>query len=310
MTLTQLRAFLAAYDVGSFTAAAAVLGISQASVSELVGRLERENDIQLFVRGSRRLVPTAAAHELHAHALDAVAAIEAGMDSLRSLTSLEGGVCTFGVLRNAAYYNLSDLVLRFHRQHPRVKIRLVGLNSALVAESIASGEVEAGIIVLPVPELGLRIKPLFRDEVVYASATRDPDQGPMTIEELARNQLVVYDAHAGWRDPTRRQLLERARERGVTIDPAIEVEHVETALNLVAAGSGDTVVSSTVARSTAFPRNVRTVPFAEPVFDTIALAQRERGQMSPATRKLAALAQGILLERVAPEQRIDAVGLV
>lgn len=306
MTLTQLRAFLAAYDLGSFTAAAGVLGISQASVSELVARMERENDIQLFVRGSRRLVPTAAADELLSHALEAVTAIEAGMDSLRSLTSLEGGVCTFGVLRNAAYYNLSDLVLKFHRQHPRVKIRLVGLNSALVAESIARGEVEAGIIVLPVPELGLHIKPLFRDEVLYASATRDPEEGPITLEELAQSPLVFYDAHAGWRDPTRRQLLERARQRGMTIDPAIEVEHVETALNLVAAGSANTVVSRSVARSTSFPRNVRTVPFAEPIFDTIAFAQRERGQMSPATRKLASLAQSILLERIAPEQQLGA----
>ena len=41
VTITQLTAFLAALDDGSFTAAARSLGMTQASVSELVARLER-----------------------------------------------------------------------------------------------------------------------------------------------------------------------------------------------------------------------------------------------------------------------------
>ena len=300
MTLTQLRAFLAAYDLGSFTAAAAQLETTQTSISELVARLEKEVGMQLFTRGGRRLVPTDAAKELRRHAMESVAAIDAGIESLHALASLDGGTCTFGVLRNAAYYNLSDLVQKFHNRHPKVKIRLVGLNSALVAESIGAGEIEAGLIVLPVPEVGLRVKPLFRDEVVYVSARRDPAAGPITLEEMCQNRIVFYDAYAGWKDPTRRQLLEQTRALGLTLEPMIEVEHVETALNLVATGAADTMVSTTIAKSPAFPRNVRAVPFAHPFYDTIALVQRETGQMSPATRKFAALAQRTLLEKVAP----------
>ena len=92
--------------------------------------------------------------------------------------------------------------------------------------------------------------------------------------------------------------------RSASPDPVIEVEHVETALNLVATGAADTIVSSTVAKSAAFPRNVRTVPFAHPLYDIIALVQRETGQMSPATRKFAALARRTLLEKVVPKQAI------
>lgn len=302
MTLTQLRAFLAAYDLGSFTAAAGQLEATQTSISELVARLEREIGMELFVRGGRRLVPTTAAQELHRHARDSVTAIEAGIESLHALSSLSGGVCTFGVLRNAAYYNLSDLVQRFHARHPMVKVRLVGLNSALVAESIGAGEIEAGVIVLPVPEVGLSVKPLFRDEIFYVSATRDPSLGPVTLEEMSQNRIVLYDAHAGWKDPTRRQLLEQARVKGLTIDPIIEVEHVETALSLVARGSADTMVSRTIAEASSFPRNVQLAPFAEPFYDTIAIAQREAGHLSPATRRFAQLAQRTLLDKVASRQ--------
>ena len=294
MTLTQLKAFLAAYDLASFTAAAGRLETSQASISELIGRLEDELGLRLFTRGTRRLVPTAAAAELRVHALEAVSAVDNGLDAMRALTSLEGGECTFGVLRNAAYYDLADLVQRFHTRYPKIKVRMVGLNSALVAASVASGEIEAALVVLPVADEGLVVKPLFRDEVLYASATRAPELGPITIEDLAERNLVLYDAHSGWRDPTRRQLLERARRAGQKIDPVIEVEHVETALNLVASGAGDTIISTAVAQNPNFPRAVRTVPFAEPLYDTIALISREGAHLSPATQKIVQLAQRTL----------------
>ncbi|HEX5728518.1 LysR family transcriptional regulator [Microbacterium sp.] len=298
MTITQLKAFLAALQLGSFTAAAVELDATQASVSELVARLERELGVRLFTRGPRRLAPTEAAMALREHAELAVSAIANGIETVAAIHALEGGTCTFGVLRNAAYYDLSDLVQRFHRRHPLVKVRLVGLNSALVAESIAAGEIEAGLLVLPVEESGLKITPLFRDEVLYASTRRSPRDGGVSIHEVAGAKLVLYDAYAGWSDPTRRQLLERARLEGLTIDPAIEVEHVETALSLVATGAADTIVSRTIAESATFPPGIDVTPFSDPFYDTIALVQREGAYLSPATKRLAELAERTLLDKV------------
>ncbi|MCS3844638.1 LysR family transcriptional regulator [Microbacterium sp. AK031] len=302
MTISQLRAFLAALEHGSFTAASVHLDLTQASVSELVSRLERELGVALFTRGSRRLVPTEAAIELRPHAAQAVSAVRNGIDTIDALTSLERGTCTFGVLRNAAYYDLADLVENFHHRHPNVRIRLIGINSALVARSIAEGEIEAGLLVLPIDEAGLDVRPLFRDEVLYASSTRPAEAGPVSIEEAASAKLVLYDAFAGWDDPTRRQLRERARWNGLTIEPAIEVEHVETALSLVAAGAADTIVSRTIAESAGFPDTIRTAPFAEPMHDTIALVQREGVLLSPATKQLAELAERMLRERIDEHQ--------
>lgn len=297
MTLTQLRAFLAAHERRSFTAAARDLQITQASMSELVARIEAEVGTKLFIRGSRRLMPTPAGDELRRHAQEAVHAIDGGVAALQAMTSLQGGTSTFGVLRNAAYYDMADLVLRFHRRYPNVKVRLLGLNSALVAESISAGEIECGVIVLPVTVDNLIVEPLLRDEVVYVSATRDRRAGPVTIEELASTSLVLYDAYSGWRDPTRRQILERANIAGVKLDADIEVEHVETAMTLVASGAGDSIVSTTVLRSGNFPKILRPFPFAQPLYDTLALARREDGYLSPATRKFASLAKRTLLDK-------------
>ena len=305
VTLNQLRAFLIAARTGSFTAAAQHMKMSQASVSELVRRLEEEYRLPLFTRQPRRLVLTTAGETLLPYAEQSVNAADSAEETLLALRSLGGGVATFGVLRNADYYFLTDLVKEFHQAHPKIQVRLVGQNSVDVAASVAAGQLEAGLVVLPIDDAGLRVRPLLRDEVLFASADTTHLTEPMTTRRLAEARLILYDAHYGWRDPTRRQLADRAQMEGVKLEAMIEVEHVEAALGLVARGVGDTFLSRAVAESSAFPAGVGTVPFAEPVYDTIALVQRESMALSPATAEIARLAQRMLLarSRVVPGNR-------
>ncbi|WP_219415576.1 LysR family transcriptional regulator [Pseudonocardia nigra] len=295
MTLSQLRAFLAAARRGSFTRAAEVLGMSQASVSELIRRLEDDNGVTLFVRGPRSLQLTSSGQALLPFAEQAVTAADGGREALAAIRSLKGGTATFGVLRNAEYYLLADLAMDFHRRYPDVGIRLVGLNSVEVAAAVVAGEIEAGLVVLPVDVEQLTATPLLSDEVCYVSADPRRCARAVTIGALADAALILYDAHYGWSDPTRRQLAERAQEAGLTLTASIEVEQVEVALQLVAAGIGDTFVSRAVASSGAFPGNLSVASFDPPLYDTIALVHRSSAVLSPATWALADMARARLV---------------
>jgi DNA-binding transcriptional LysR family regulator len=296
-TLVQLRAFAAAAAEGSFTAAAASLGMTQPAASELVRRLEDAYGLPLFVRAGRRLRTTAAGDELLVWAQRILLSSDGADQSLRALRGLESGTANFGVLRNASYYFLSDLAERFHREHPGVQIRLVGQNSVEVAGAVRSGELEAGFAVLPVDTTGLEVTPLLEDEVLFASADPARLRAPMTFAGLTEAPLVLYDAHYGWNDPTRRQLAALAAADGVRLAASIEVENVEAALDLVARGLGDTMVSGAVATSAGFPAGVGTVSFATPFHDTVALLRRERQALSPVTQRLAEMATAMLLRR-------------
>ncbi|WP_313817443.1 LysR family transcriptional regulator [Citricoccus sp.] len=296
MTLTQLRAFLVALDHGTFTAAAQELQVSQASVSELIVRLESELDTSLFTRSSRRLVPTSAAEELAAHARRTIRAAEDTVEAMRSLTSLESGVATFGAARNAHLYGLTNLVQEFHTQHPGVRIRMIGLNSYGVAQSVNDGEVEAGLVVLPVPFENLRYEPLLTDEVLFATAGPRPRDGLADLHDLADAGMVLYDAHSGWNDPTRRQLLNRAQSQGMRLAPAIEVEQVDSALALVSAGMGATVVSGSLVRAGRLPANVEAYPFEDPLRESVALVSRNDAPISRATREIMAVIRRLIVE--------------
>lgn len=295
MTLTQLRAFLTASRTGSFSSAARQMAMTPASVSELVRRLEEESGMELFVRHTKGLELTAAGEELVPFAEQSVAGADSGAQALQSIGSLAGGVASFGLLRNAQHYRLSDLLQRFHERYPRVRARLVALSSTDIAAAVSSGELEAGLVVLPIEDEGLRVTPLLRDEVVYVSADPTHLHGPKTIEDLAAAQLILYDAHSGWRDPTRRQLGQRAQLAGVRIEPLLEVEHVEAAVALAASGAGDTYLPRAVTLAPDFPPVLGVVPFAERLHDTIALITRRSSVLSPPTRELARLAKDMLL---------------
>ena len=293
-SLVQLRVFATAARLGSFTAAATELHMAQPSVSEFVRRLEDEYGTRLFVRGGRRLLLTESGEALLPVAVKVTCTADEADRTLRAITSLEGGTASFGLLRNAKYYRLETLLAQFHTRYPSVRLRIVGLNSVEVASAVSDGELEAGLVVLPIDVDGLVVTPLSRDEVLYASTDPAHVAHPPTIEELATRKLVLYDAHYGWRDPTRRQLLERASLAGVHLDAMVDVEQVESALTLVATGIGDTFVSTAVAESGSCPPGLRFVPFAEPLYDTIALVQREGAVLSPATAELVRLALAML----------------
>lgn len=286
MTLTQLRAFLAAALLGSFTAAAEELGTTQPTISELVRKLEAQYGLTLFVRGGRRLHLTAAGEELLPWAQRAIAGADGGGLALEALHGLSGGTVSVGVLRNAPYYFLPDLIARFRDEHPGVRLRLIGQNSAEVAAGVRDGVLEAGIVVLPIDDEGLEVTPLLRDEVLWAS--RDPERvsSPITIEQVAERPLIVYDAHYGWNDPTRRQLAERAQARGLRLEPIVEVEMVSPALELVRRGVGETLVSRSIVVRDDFPPEIRTCSFDPPLFDTIAGIRRRNSALAPAAAEL------------------------
>ncbi|CAB4629207.1 unannotated protein [freshwater metagenome] len=296
MTLAQLRAFVLSANLGSFTAAAEALGTTQPTVSGLVRKLEDNHGLALFVRTARNLVLTAAGIEILPWARRAVDAADGAEDSLSAFRGMTGGVASLGVLRNASYYFLSNLAEHFHREHPGVRTRLIGQNSVEVAAAVRSADLEAGLVVLPIDDDGLDVTPLMRDEVMWASADPLRVASPMTIDEIPKAPLILYDAHYGWSDPTRRQLAERAQVIGLKLEPLIEVENVEVALSLVGRGMGDTIVSRAVTRSAGFPSNVMLAPFAEPLFDTIALVSRVDTILSPVTAELVRMATDMLNE--------------
>ena len=298
MTLQQLQYFLAAFRHGSFSAAAEEQHMAQPSLSEQVRRLEAELGVRLFQRVGRGITPTEAGNTLRPHAERTLDAAEAARDSVVAVRELRGGTATFGTWGTARYYPGVDFVAEFRRRHPSVRVRVVGQNSSEVVEAVRAGELEAGMIALPIDDRGLDVQPIMRDEIVYVSADPARVRHPVTIEVLAKAPLILPDASWGTEDPTRRQLAELGQRVGVSIQPEIDVEDVEAALELAARGLGDTIVARGIllAMGRRVPKRLGWVPFDEPIYDTFAFIARTNAPLSPASREFLSLARERLSE--------------
>jgi hypothetical protein len=165
-------------------------------------------------------------------------------------------------------------------------VRLIGLNSSAVADRVRRGELEAGVVLLPIDDDRLDVRPIVRDEILYVSASPERTRQPATIEQLARTPLVFYDAESAEDDPIRRQLAERAQALGVRLQPKVEVELKDIALRLVAAGVGDTYLPSAYRHQPYYPPGLTTTSFSPALYDTVAIITRPGARLSAGVREL------------------------
>ena len=259
---------------GSFSAAARSLRLAQPSVSDQVRRLEAELNTRLLISTGRGVTLTAEGRLFYLHAQRVLTGVDAATASVGAGPGKGAGTFRLGLTRNAPYYPVVELAALILGAEPDLNLRFPGQNSSLVAEDVRAGNLQAGIVILPIDPDGLDIRPLFRDEVVLVSADPSRVRRPARIEDLTVAPLILYDSTAAFEDPTRRQLAARTQAAGVTLVPRFDVEHPETALQFAAHGLGDTIAARTLTRSPSFPSNLGYVRFADPLYDNFALITR------------------------------------
>src|SRR5215207_268819 len=129
--LNLLRSFAAVHGAGSFSAAAAQLGVPRSTVSRAVLALEAELGQQLFQRTTRRVTTTRVGLSLFDRVAPQLESLAGALSDLP-----EAGQEPAGLLRLSATADLGSMVLaeaatRFTQRYPRAEIE-VALTDRLV----------------------------------------------------------------------------------------------------------------------------------------------------------------------------------
>ena len=293
LSLHQLRCFLAAYEQGSLTAAAEELGYAQPSVSEQIRALERSVGAELFHRVGRGVMPTAAGDSLRPHAERTLSAADEARRAVRAVTELETGTIRFGMFGAARLYAGAGLVADVLARYPGVRVELIGQNSSEVQEQLRRGWIEAAMLAVPqVASEGMQVTPVARDELVYVSTDPQALARPVTATAMARARLVMPETTYRDTDSTRVVLRRMLHEAGHNPRTRIEVEDVETAVELCGLGLADTITTKGAAVQL-LPRlapDAGYVSLRPRQFDTLAIVHRAGAALSPAARVMTELA--------------------
>ncbi len=165
LQLDWLRAFVAAVDAGSLTAAARLLHRSQSALSMQVAKLEQAVGRPVLVRTPRRLDLTPDGRELLAHARRLVAQHDEAVQAMQRQT-LRGRV-TVGVPEDYAQPYLTPVLRAFARRHAGVELTLVCEQSTVLIPRVARGEVDIAVVTRDRRNRGLA---LFEEPLVWAGA--------------------------------------------------------------------------------------------------------------------------------------------
>ncbi len=292
LSLHQLRCFVSAYEHRSFTAAAGELGFAQPSLSEQVRLLERSVGAELFVRVGRGVVPTEAAEALLPRARQTLSAADEAVRAVAAVSSLSTGTVRFGIFGTARLYLGAALVADVLERHPGLRVELVGQHSTEVLEELRRGRLEAAMIALPVVDQGFTVTPVAREELVYISSDPARLRAPVTPRALAEAPLVLPEATWRDRDSARVALSRFAQQAGRSLTTRIEVEDVETVVELVGRGLADSVLPSGVLAELG-PRlapGVGSVSLRPRLHDTITVVHRRDAVLSAGARLVLELA--------------------
>jgi DNA-binding transcriptional LysR family regulator len=210
VSLDQLRAFIAAVEEGSFSAAARRLRRAQSAVSELVSNLEAQIGVQLFDRTERYPKLTSAGVLLVADARSVVANVAVLKARAKGIS---GGLepelsAVIDVL--FPIEAISESALEFRTRFPRTPLRLYVEALGGAYQPVIDGRCSLGVVgSLPDAPASMSIEPLQAVDMIMVASGDHPlaaIAGVIPRSELQKHvQLVLTD----------RSELTRGREFGV-----------------------------------------------------------------------------------------------
>ncbi|CAN5879455.1 LysR family transcriptional regulator [soil metagenome] len=195
MELGQLRHFLKIAEHGSFTRAAEDCGLSQPAMSQQVARLEQELGRPVFDRLGRQVRLTEAGELLRRRAEQILALID---DTAREIRD-DGrtGRVVVAAIPTVGPYLLPGVLRVFAREHPGARVEFHEEVTEALLKHCLSGEIDVGVLAMPVEAPGLRIEPLFEEELLLVLPTghrlAGPESRPICLEDVRAEPFVLLD---------------------------------------------------------------------------------------------------------------------
>jgi DNA-binding transcriptional LysR family regulator len=292
MDLRQLRYFLVVAEERSVTRAATRLHLTQPPLSAQLARLEHELGVQLFVRHRRGVDLTEAGRHLVEHARRVLADVDSAAEAVRRTGQGRSGRLALAFVPAAAWSVLPPLLRRFHEARPEVQLRFLEAGTDAVAEHVRAGRADLGLVHLAPGGAASGVGPdldvaVVRREPLVAVLPRDRAGDDRVDLAALAGEPFLCPAREVW-GGLAQHLVGACRLAG--FEPAFrEVDLVQTAVALVGAGLGVSVLPASVERVCGPDAVTRPLARHVPVVET-GLLRRRADEPSPPVQRFLRLA--------------------
>ena len=263
MRLRQIEVFHAVYTSGSMTNAAAMLNVSQPSVSKVLAHAEQQLGYLLFERNKGKLLPTPEAHQLFGHVADVYRDIDRLRHVAKNLRVTSSGRIRIASTPAFGVELLPRTIASFREDHQHTVFEIETLHLEEINNALLESRVDLGLAFDSIANPGIEEHFLAKGRfVVLAPLDSAFEHGAsVSIDQLANQPFIGLNN----RGPLGRLLSTHLATSGVELDIVAWSETYHVAKALVACGVGVTIADEITARSSA-GGDVRVLPL-EPTLE-------------------------------------------
>ncbi|MEG1768712.1 MAG: LysR family transcriptional regulator [Comamonas sp.] len=282
MNLRQLRYFCEVVEAGNARAAAEKLFVAPTAISMQISQLEAQLGGALLDRASRPMKLTPLGEFVYPKARELLAASSRLEFEAKGMAAGKLGWLGIGFTRSTIFSILPEAVRAMQSAYPGVRIDLVEILTEDQPAALRSGAIHLAIarsLGAFVREPDLHYTALFDDPLVAALPAQHAlaQRSSLRAADLEALPYVSYpkvaNAHFS------RQVLGILAQAGARVEVGHEAKEIHTALGLVAAGLGTTIVGRSVAANNR--SDIRFVPIADLAVQSQVLAVRKAGPAQP-----------------------------
>jgi DNA-binding transcriptional LysR family regulator len=244
LNLDYLRTFLDVIELGSFSAAAERLSLTQPAVSLQVRKLESRLGTALIERVGRKARPTAAGAELAEHAGQISVLVDRALEGMARHATGAMGRVRLGTGATACIFLLPPILRDLRRRFPTLDITVSTGNTADVVKDIDDNMLDVGLVTLPASGRMLEVTPLVSDEFVAIAPPQMKLPPRLTAPALSAQPILMFEPGTN----TRRVVDEWFARSGIRLHPVMSLGSVEAIKELVGAGLGYAILPSMAVR--------------------------------------------------------------
>lgn len=284
VTIRQIRAFLAIADLGRFNLAAEALGLTQSAVSLLIKELEAELGVRLFDRHTRKVLLTAVGRDFLPQARKAMEDLDIATRTVRDSAELRQGRVTIASSILFSATTIPDLIAEFRNRHPGVTVALRDLPEEEIRPALVRNEADIALGTMVDADVEILSTVVSQDRLALTCRPDHPLAGHDQIGwQALQGESVILLAD---RNPLRRIVERTLAAVAPDLRPAYDVRFSTTAIGMVAAGLGVTILPEN-ARDLWSGAQVSTVALVDPVVTRdICVMHHKRRSLSPAAEHL------------------------
>jgi DNA-binding transcriptional LysR family regulator len=274
MQLESLRMFCDVVETGSFSRAAQLNHVTQSAVSQQIRALETRYEQKLLSRSARQVTPTAAGERLFRGCKEILARFSEVEQEIREQGTQVAGTTTVSAIPSVGLHELQNVQKTLLKMHPKVNLRLNYRRSDQVYDDVILGAADIGIVAYPTPRAGVDVLQFRDDKLGVVVAPNHPfaSKAKISMTALAGVPFIAFDREA----PTRKAIDRLFRDKGLEIDPLMEMDNVETIKRAVEMGLGVAVLPLATVQHEVAGGTLVAKPFAEGTYSrTIGLLVRK-----------------------------------